>query len=241
MAPERKLVTLSNRRQRQRFRRDGGHGLLSLSGCLPPRELAAAERAGPVRAQPHVDAVDVEDVPARGELPHHLAGPHVLEAHRAQHAAPARWRLPLPLALALARRGRGRRLKRERRQRGDARGVGEPARAEASRQARGRRSLRRRGQSPDPVRDEPAEEDEHEHDRRRADDDVDLGGEGAAVAAGAGEQGEDTAEEHQRQERRQQHGAEADVGFVGRRRRVARRQQPRTVHARHACSVHVAS
>ncbi|PUZ60420.1 hypothetical protein GQ55_4G124400 [Panicum hallii var. hallii] len=97
--------------------RDGGRRG-GLGGEVPLGEVAAAERAGPVRAQPGVDAVGVEEVVARGELPHHLAGAHVLQAHRAQqHGA------------AALRRG-GQRLVRERRQQADGL-VRQPARAAA--------------------------------------------------------------------------------------------------------------
>ncbi|WVZ77128.1 hypothetical protein U9M48_025028 [Paspalum notatum var. saurae] len=58
-------------------------------GAPPRREVAPAQRARGVRVQPHVDAVPVEQVPARRQPPHRLAAPHVLQAHRAQRAAAA--------------------------------------------------------------------------------------------------------------------------------------------------------
>jgi hypothetical protein len=39
--------------------------------------------------QPGVDAPDVEQVPALGQAPHHLAAAHVLQAHGARHFAAA--------------------------------------------------------------------------------------------------------------------------------------------------------
>jgi hypothetical protein len=59
-------------------------------GTNPPRwrqEAAPAHGASRVRVQPHVDALDVEQVLARRQLPHHLASLDVLEAHGAHLAA----------------------------------------------------------------------------------------------------------------------------------------------------------
>jgi hypothetical protein len=71
------------------------------AGRLRP-DVAPAERARPVRVEPHVDAADVEQVPARRQLPHHLAGLHVLQAHGAQRAPPG---LAAPAAAAALRVG----------------------------------------------------------------------------------------------------------------------------------------
>jgi len=77
--------------------------------------------------QPHVDALDVEQVLARRQLPHHLAALDVLEAHRARLAA-CRCRPGLELEVA-AGAGAGvsnkAKLVGERRQRID-RGLGQP-------------------------------------------------------------------------------------------------------------------
>ncbi|BAS77891.1 Os02g0248300, partial [Oryza sativa Japonica Group] len=101
------------------------------------RDVAPAERARGVRVQPHVDAAHVEQVPARRQLPHHLAGLDVLQAHRAQRAPP---RLASAAAAVVGRRARV----RERRERVDRR-ADEPARRARRRRGRPRpRLLRRR-------------------------------------------------------------------------------------------------
>jgi hypothetical protein len=56
---------------------------------LRRREVAPAHRARPVRVQPHVDALGVEQVPARRQPPHHVAGLHVLQADGAHVGVPS--------------------------------------------------------------------------------------------------------------------------------------------------------
>lgn len=54
--------------------------------CLAVRgrlDARPADRAGGVRRQPQVDALGMVQVLAHGQLPHHLAGLHRAEAHRA--------------------------------------------------------------------------------------------------------------------------------------------------------------
>ena len=76
------------------------------------QEVAPAHWARPVRVQPHVNAPHVEKMHAGRQLPHHLTAAHVLQAHRAHHAARGgRRRLTLTPATHLERRA----LERERR------------------------------------------------------------------------------------------------------------------------------
>lgn len=74
---------------RRRFRRLRCWRGRRFRGNFPRRwqEVAPAHWARPVRVQPHVDALDVEQVLARRQLPHHIADLDVLEAHRARLAA----------------------------------------------------------------------------------------------------------------------------------------------------------
>jgi hypothetical protein len=110
------------RRLRRRRRRHGR------CGAFPQHEVAPAERARRVRVQPRVDAVLVEQVPARRQPPHRLAAPHVLQAHRAQRAAPR-----LAAALGVG----GATLVRERWRNVARRRADEPAGAPGRRAARG--------------------------------------------------------------------------------------------------------
>jgi hypothetical protein len=156
-----------------------------------------------VRVEPHVDALHVEQVPARRQLPHHLAGLDVLQAHGAQRAPPG-----LAAAAAALRATRGGARVGERRQRFDRR-VHQPARRPRARRRRRRHRRRKRGTRPAAARAAPGDASggaEHHHGRagerarlgeadcggeggeqeqRRGGDDDAVAGEGAVVGAGA--------------------------------------------------------